>query len=230
MSRLLAELQHKLGYQFQQRQLLLQGLTHCSADDRHNERLEFLGDAILSFVVADLLYQRFPQVNEGELSRMRATLVCDITLAALAHEYGIGDYLLLGPGEVKSGGRYRQSILAGAVEALVGAAYLDGGITAAHKLIYHWYQQQLEKISPGEQQKDAKTRLQEMLQCQQQPLPLYNLVQIEGEAHRRQFTIHCQVIDLPEPAIGVGSSRRRAEQMAAEQALMVLQSRCAALR
>lgn len=223
MNQRLVELQHKLGYKFQHPQLLLQGLTHCSATDQHNERLEFLGDAILSFIITELLYERFPKANEGDLSRMRSTLVRGQTLALLAHEFGLGDYLRLGPGEVKSGGQSRQSILADTLEALIGAVYLDGGITAVRQLILQQYQQRLENIVPSEQQKDAKTRLQELVQGQHQPLPHYQLVQIEGAAHQQHFIIHCQVALLAAPTVGQGSSRRRAEQMAAELALQALQ-------
>jgi ribonuclease-3 len=224
MSQRLAELQHKLGYKFQQPQLLLRGLTHCSATDQHNERLEFLGDAILSFIITELLYDRFPEANEGDLSRMRSTLVRGHTLAILAHEFGLGEYLRLGPGEVKNGGHSRQSILADTLEALIGAVFLDGGVTAVRQLILQMYQERLESIYPSEQQKDAKTRLQELLQGEHQPLPHYQLIQVEGAAHQQQFTIHCQVATLTEPTIGQGSSRRRAEQRAAELALQALQA------
>ncbi|SFN64845.1 ribonuclease III [Xenorhabdus japonica] len=216
-------LQHKLGYTFKQYDLLLQALTHRSASSKHNERLEFLGDSILSFVIANALYHRFPRVDEGDMSRMRATLVRGNTLAELAREFELGECLRLGPGELKSGGHRRESILADSIEALIGAIFLDSDIQTIEKIILTWYETRLNEISPGDKQKDPKTRLQEYLQGRHLPLPTYLVVQVRGEAHDQEFTIHCQVSGFEQPVRGVGSSRRKAEQAAAEQALKQLE-------
>ncbi|ATG72851.1 ribonuclease III [Zobellella denitrificans] len=215
-------LQKKLGHDFGDETLLVRALTHRSAGSRHNERLEFLGDSILSMVIADALYHRFPKVNEGDMSRMRATLVREKTLAELAREFELGDYLILGPGELKSGGYRRESILADAVEALIGAIYLDTDIERIRELLLSWYDERLSDIQPGVDQKDPKTRLQEWLQAKRKPLPTYTVVDVIGEAHNQKFTVHCLVDGLPEPVVGVGTSRRKAEQAAAEQALDTL--------
>ena len=189
-------LQRKLGYTFNHQELLQQALTHRSASSKHNERLEFLGDSILSYVIANALYHRFPRVDEGDMSRMRATLVR---------------------------GFRRESTLADTVEALIGGVFLDSDIQTVEKLILNWYQTRLDEISPGDKQKDPKTRLQEYLQGRHLPLPTYLVVQVRGEAHDQEFTIHCQVSGLSEPVVGTGSSRRKAEQAAAEQALKKLE-------
>lgn len=220
---LVNRLQKKLGYTFQQHELLLQALTHRSASSKHNERLEFLGDSILSFVIANALYLRFPRVDEGDMSRMRATLVRGNTLAEMAREFELGECLRLGPGELKSGGFRRESILADTVEALIGGIFLDSDIENIERLILKWYQSRLDEISPGDKQKDPKTRLQEFLQGRHLPLPTYLVVQVRGEAHDQEFTIHCHVSGLTEPVTGNGSSRRKAEQSAAEQALKALE-------
>ena len=178
-----------------------------------------MGDSILSFVIADALYHRFPKVNEGDMSRMRATLVRGHTLAELGREFQLGDYLKLGPGELKSGGFRRDSILADAVEAIIGAIYLDSDIEAVRGIILSWYAARLDAIKPGVSQKDPKTRLQEHLQGRKKPLPVYTVTQIKGEAHNQEFTVSCDVVDLKEAIIGIGTSRRKAEQAAAESAL-----------
>ncbi|CDG47488.1 ribonuclease III [Serratia symbiotica] len=216
-------LQRKLGYTFQQQELLLLALTHRSASSKHNERLEFLGDSILSFVIANALYQRFPHIDEGDMSRMRATLVRGHTLAEMAREFDLGECLRLGPGELKSGGSRRESILADTVEALIGGVFLDSDMQRVERLILDWYRSRLDEISPGDKQKDPKTRLQELLQGRHLPLPSYLVVQVRGEAHDQEFTIHCQVSGLNEPVMGIGSSRRKAEQAAAEQTLKKLE-------
>ncbi|CDH26033.1 ribonuclease III [Xenorhabdus bovienii] len=216
-------LQRKLGYTFIQHDLLLQALTHRSANSKHNERLEFLGDSILSFVIANALYHRFPRVDEGDMSRMRATLVRGNTLAELAREFELGECLRLGPGELKSGGHRRESILADSIEALIGAIFLDSDIQTIERIILSWYETRLNEISPGDKQKDPKTRLQEYLQGRHLPLPSYLVVQVRGEAHEQEFTIHCQISGFEQPVRGVGSSRRKAEQAAAEQALKQLE-------
>ncbi|AWK43019.1 ribonuclease III [Photorhabdus laumondii subsp. laumondii] len=216
-------LQRKLGYTFDQYDLLIQALTHRSASSKHNERLEFLGDSILSFVIANALYHRFPRVDEGDMSRMRATLVRGNTLAELAREFELGECLRLGPGELKSGGYRRESILADTVEALIGAIFLDSDIQSIERIILSWYETRLNEISPGDKQKDPKTRLQEYLQGHHLPLPSYLVVMVRGEAHDQEFTIHCQVSGIEQPVKGTGSSRRKAEQAAAEQALKQLE-------
>ncbi|UDG79657.1 ribonuclease III [Candidatus Steffania adelgidicola] len=220
---LLNRLQKKLGYTFQRQELLLQALTHRSANRKHNERLEFLGDSILSYVIATVLYKRFPHIDEGDMSRMRAALVRGNTLAQMAREFELGECLYLGPGELKSGGFFRESILADTLEALIGGIFLDRDIQFVEKLILEWYRIRLNEIRPGDKQKDPKTRLQEHLQGRHFPLPIYLVVQVCGEAHDQAFTIHCQVSGLPLPIVGNGLSRRKAEQAAAEQALKLLE-------
>ncbi len=215
-------LQKTLGYTFQQHDLLLQVLTHRSASSKHNERLEFLGDSILSYVIANALYQRFPRVDEGDMSRMRATLVRGNTLAEMAREFELGECLRLGPGELKSGGFRRESILADTLEALIGGVFLDSDIRTVEKLILDWYRSRLDEISPGDKQKDPKTRLQEYLQRRHFSLPTYQVVQVRGEEHDQDFTIHCTVSGLAQLVVGNGSSRRKAEQEAAEQAIKLL--------
>ena len=199
---LVNQLQKKLGYTFKQNELLLQALTHRSASSKHNERLEFLGDSILSYVIANALYHRFPRVDEGDMSRMRATLVRGNTLAELAREFELGECLRLGPGELKSGGFRRESILADTVEALIGAIFLDSDIQNIENIILKWYENRLAEISP---------------------LPSYVVVQVRGEAHDQEFTIHCQISGIDQPVKGMGTSRRKAEQAAAEQALIQLE-------
>ncbi|BDP36185.1 TPA: ribonuclease III [Vibrio parahaemolyticus] len=213
------KLERKLGYQFKDAGLINLALTHRSANSKHNERLEFLGDSILSFVIADDLYHRFPKVNEGDMSRMRATLVRGHTLAELGREFDLGDYLKLGPGELKSGGFRRDSILADAVEAIIGAIYLDSDIEKVRSIVLSWYNSRLEAIKPGVSQKDPKTRLQEFLQGRRKPLPAYTVTNIKGEAHNQEFTVECEVAGVDKPVIGKGTSRRKAEQAAAETAL-----------
>ncbi len=208
-----------LGHQFADADLLKRAITHRSAGSRHNERLEFLGDSILSLVIAETLYQRFPDVSEGDMSRMRATLVREKTLAELAREFDLGEYLILGPGELKSGGFRRESILADTVEAIIGAIYLDAGMDVIRQLLLNWYAQRLEEIRPGAEQKDPKTRLQEFLQGRRRPLPSYVVVKVKGEAHNQEFTVQCEIEGVTPSVVGVGSSRRKAEQAAAEKAL-----------
>ncbi|WP_372869890.1 ribonuclease III [Shewanella sp.] len=211
-----------LGYEFSDIKLLEQALTHRSASNQHNERLEFLGDSILSIVISDALFHQFPKATEGDLSRMRATLVRGDTLAVIAKEFKLGDYLNLGPGELKSGGFRRESILADAVEAIIGAVYLDANLEICRSLLLSWYEKRLAEIKPGVGQKDPKTLLQEYLQGVKKPLPEYLVTLVEGEAHDQTFTVECRVIDIADPVVGVGSSRRKAEQMAAAQVLELL--------
>jgi ribonuclease-3 len=213
----------RLGYQFNDPDLLSRALTHRSASNLHNERMEFLGDAVLSFVISGELYRRFPKAREGEMSRLRAHLVKGERLSALAKQLELGTYLQLGSGELKSGGHRRGSILADAFEAIVGAIYLDGGIGPAQKFILDTYESLLAESDPGKAAKDPKTRLQEWLQGQGLPLPVYELIATEGQAHRQTFEVACSIETLDTPVRGRGTSRRKAEQAAAEQALGLLQ-------
>lgn len=215
-------LQRKIGYQFKQLSLLKQALTHRSAAVQNNERLEFLGDAILNLTIGEALFHQFPKCNEGELSRMRASLVREPTLAILARQFELGDYLSLGAGELKSGGFRRESILADCVEAIIGAISLDSDLNTTREIVQKWYQALLEQIKPGDNQKDAKTRLQEYLQGKRLPLPNYKVVDIKGEAHCQLFTVQCQIANDERIFVGTGSSRRKAEQMAAEKILQEL--------
>ncbi|AAU36975.1 MULTISPECIES: ribonuclease III [Basfia] len=219
----LDRLQRQISYEFKDITLLKQALTHRSAATKHNERLEFLGDAILNYTIADALYHQFPKCNEGELSRMRATLVREPTLAILARQFKLGEYMALGHGELKSGGFRRESILADCVEAIIGAISLDSSLVSATQITLHWYEKLLREIKPGENQKDPKTRLQEYLQGHRLALPTYDVKDIKGEAHCQTFTIECHVPNLDRTFIGVGSSRRKAEQAAAEQILTALE-------
>ncbi|MFT5879291.1 MAG: ribonuclease-3 [Moritella sp.] len=223
MTILLEKLQTVLGYQYKNDGLLQQALTHRSAYYKHNERLEFLGDSVLGFIISDALFKQFPDVPEGDLSRMRATLVKGLTLAELAREFELSDCLILGPGELKSGGFRRESILADTVEALIGAMYLDSDISETRERVLAWYATRLAAIEPGIGQKDAKTQLQEWLQGRKQALPLYQVVEVKGEAHNQEFTIHCVIAGLEQPVTGKGTSRRKAEQEAAQRALEQLQ-------
>lgn len=216
-------LQKQLGYMFKDRSLLYQALTHRSADKTHNERLEFLGDSILSFVIANILYEQFPQVAEGDLSQMRSSLVCGQTLAALGKQFFIGEDLILGHGELKSGGFRRDSIISDAVEAIIGAIYLDSqNIDVIRKLVACWYKTRLETIQPGNRQKDSKTRLQEHLQGIHKKRPCYIILEVRGSDHKQEFVVQCKVDHIPVDFIGEGSGRRKAEQAAAEQALNYL--------
>lgn len=219
----LSDLSRRLGYQFQHQELGELALTHRSCGKKNNERLEFLGDSIVNFVIADALYERFGEAREGQLSRLRARLVKGETLAAVARELALGDYLRLGPGELKSGGYRRDSILADAVEALIGAIYLDSDLATVRRFILDWFAERLANLDLDEVLKDAKTRLQEYLQSQRLPLPNYDLVNVEGEAHAQVFYIHCHIEPLQTPSEGVGSSRRQAEQQAAKAALVRLE-------
>jgi len=220
-----SRLQNTLGYRFSDESLLEQALTHRSCGSGNNERLEFLGDSIINHIIAESLYRRFEGASEGELSRMRAALVRGDTLAELAREFELGDYIRLGPGEMKSGGRRRNSILADALEAVAGAILLDAGQQAVHERVLAWFHDRLEQVSPKHASRDAKTRLQEYLQGRGMSLPEYNLVEISGENHRQEFTVQCEIVEKAIKLEGVGSSRRKAEQAAADAALEALGER-----
>ncbi len=213
----------RIGYSFTDKGLLKQALTHRSTGNLHNERLEFLGDAILSFVVAEELFQRFPSAREGELTRLRATLVKGVRLADLARGLELGKELKLGSGELKSGGRDRESILADALEALIGAIFMDGNLDDCRAVIQHVYGEWFDSLSFQEVAKDPKTRLQELLQARHMPLPEYSVLSIVGTAHRQKFTVYCEIAGLEIPTEGQGGSRRKAEQNAAQAALEVLE-------
>ena len=211
------------GYQCRDVRLFEAALTHRSMGGQHNERLEFLGDAVLSCVTADLLYRQFPQAPEGELSRYRATLVSGESLAVLATEFNVGDRMQLGAGELKSGGFRRKSILADAFEALLGAVYLDGGFTAAASVIEKIFAPRLTQLPSAAQLKDPKTRLQEALQSRAMALPDYGVESVSGEPHAQHFSVSCEIAALSIKTRGEGSSRRAAEQEAAKFAIEQLQ-------
>jgi ribonuclease-3 len=218
----LARLERQLGYTFKDSELMLLALTHRSFAGRNNERLEFLGDAILNFVAGEALFERFPQAREGQLSRLRARLVKGETLALLARGFDLGEYLRLGSGELKSGGFRRESILADALEALIGAIYLDAGMQAARERVLAWLTTELDSLTLVDTNKDPKTRLQEFLQSRACELPRYEVVDIQGEPHCRSFFVECQISLLNEKTRGQGASRRIAEQVAAAAALIAL--------
>lgn len=209
------ELALALGYTFGDETLLTRALTHRSRGSVNYERLEFLGDSVLNFLVADLLYDRFTTLPEGDLTRWRASLVRQETLAAVARAIQLGDYLELGSGELKSGGFDRDSILADALEAVLGAIYKEAGMGTTRAVVQKLFADALAAIEPGSLQKDPKTRLQEHLQRHSQPIPTYDVVSISGEAHAQHFVVACRVILLPEAIHGEGNSRRGAEQAAA---------------
>ncbi|HZP87770.1 MAG TPA: ribonuclease III [Burkholderiales bacterium] len=212
------KLASQLGYCFQDERLLRQALTHRSYGTPHNERLEFLGDAALNCAIAALLYKRFPNLPEGNLSRLRASLVNQETLSRIAIDLGLGSRLLLGEGELKSGGFRRPSILADGLEAVFGAAFLDGGFQAAAQIIERLYEPLLTSLDPKTQGKDAKTLLQEFLQGRRLPLPHYRVIDVQGEAHEQHFRVECVIDDLAVTTHGEGASRRAAEQNAAREA------------
>ncbi|WP_444931754.1 ribonuclease III [Microbulbifer sp. SSSA002] len=218
---LLERLCKRLGHDFAQAELLELALTHRSHGSRNNERLEFLGDSILGFTIGAALYEQFPHGREGQLSRLRAQLVSGETLAKLARELDIGDCLRLGEGEMKSGGFRRASILADAVEALIGAIYLDAGLEAARARVLEWFAPRLQGLSL-ETVKDPKTRLQEWLQARKKPLPEYKVVDVSGAEHAQHFVVECRVSGLAQPVKGEASSRRNAEKTAAVEAYKLL--------
>lgn len=224
-------LRDALGYECRDAALLEAALTHRSAGGPHNERMEFLGDAVLNCVAAVLVFREFPAADEGELSRFRASLVSGETLAAIAADMGLGSQVRLGSGELKSGGFRRKSILADALEALFGAIYLDGGYAAATVVVERLLATRLDKLPSAAELKDPKTRLQEALQARGYPLPSYVVESVSGEAHNQLFNVCCVVDALNLKTVGDGASRRRAEQVAAqlllEQLAVVLAQRSA---
>jgi ribonuclease-3 len=210
------------GYVFLQPALCRAALTHRSAGADHNERLEFLGDSILNCSVARLLYDAHPEADEGALSRLRATLVSGETLAQIAQQLGLGEHLRLGPGELKSGGFRRASILADTLEAILGAIFLDSGFDSAAAVVKHIIGPRLSSLPAAHLLKDPKTRLQEILQGHGVALPVYTLTAVTGDAHAQSFTVMCAVPIFEVTAMGEGGSRRRAEQLAATKVLELL--------
>lgn len=216
-----ADLEAALSYTFHRAELLNQALTHRSYSAQHNERLEFIGDAALNCVIALALYQQFPNLPEGDLSRLRANLVNRHFLYQHAQRLQLRSYIKLGEGELRSGGAERPSIISDALEAVFGAILLDGGFTAAQSVIQGLYASDLARIDPRELDKDPKTRLQEFLQGQRYALPEYKVVQISGEAHRQTFEVSCLIAALDINCVGKGASRRAAEQEAAAAAYQI---------
>jgi len=212
-------LSSRIDYTFSDEKLLALACTHRSAAVEHNERLEFLGDSILGFLVAEILYKRFPYASEGQLTRFRSKLVRRQTLAELARELELGQYMILGGGEIKSGGENRDSTLSNAFEAIIGAIYLDGGLDACHHSVVHIFGSRFDIVLEEDIGKDPKTRLQELVQGMHLPLPEYRVLKATGVDHQHWFTVECKVTLLPETTEGSGRSRRMAEQDAAHQAL-----------
>jgi ribonuclease-3 len=221
----LSALETALGHEFRDQELLVAALTHRSFGVEHNERLEFLGDSVLNCAIAAILYERFHALPEGDLSRLRANLVNQEALHGLALQLGLGEALRLGTGEIKSGGRTRPSILADALEALLGAIFLESGFARAQEVIAHLFAARLADIVPGVSAKDAKTRLQEWLQGRREALPRYELLEVTGAAHSQHFHVACRIEGAHAlVSEGFGASRRLAEQEAAARALAALEA------
>ena len=222
MSTRITNFERDLNYRFTDPDLAQRALTHRSANQLNNERLEFLGDSLLGYIVAEFLYDNYPDASEGQLSRMRSSLVKKESLVTIARDLHLGEYISLGSGELKSGGNQRDSILADAVEAIIAAVYLDGGIQACKPLVHHWCNSILGAEQHVQQHKDAKTHLQELMQSQGLQLPEYQVTNISGEAHQQTFHVECQIELLAAPQTGTGSSKRLAEQEAAVKILQKL--------
>jgi ribonuclease III len=214
----------RIGYSFKDEKLVDLALTHRSFASLNNERLEFLGDSILNFTIAEALYRQYPQAKEGQLSRLRAQLVKGETLAEVAREFDLGDHLILGEGELKSGGHRRDSILSDTVEALIGAIYIEGGMDICQERVLAWYKSRLALHQLEFTEKDPKTQLQEFLQARRAPLPEYAVIDVTGVAHEQVFTVECRVSLLSKPTSAKATSRRAAEKLSASQALKKLQS------
>lgn len=214
----------RIGYQFKQSELLQLALTHRSVSHKTNyERLEFLGDSLLGMIIANYLYHAYPDENEGRLTRMRATLVRQEALGKIANDLKLSQSLILSTGELKSGGHHRESILADTVESIIGAIYIDcGDLNQLRSIVLKWYQPYLGHIEPTDQLKDPKSRLQEFLQGQKKPLPIYDVVDIKGDAPHQHFTVECTVEGLS-VMTGEGSSRRFAEQAVAADILKLME-------
>lgn len=223
MNETLKGLTKKIGYEFENKNILDTALTHRSSSKDNNERLEYLGDAALGLIIAEILFEKFPLQPEGVLTRLRANLVKRETLADLARNLELGECLKLGSGEMKSGGWRRDSILSNALEAIIGAIYLDSDFAKCRDFVLSLYQELLNKLSVDDFNKDPKTELQEYLQARKQQLPVYKIIEEVGEAHERLFTIECQIEGLTNMAIAQGRNKRSAEQSAAQKALELLQ-------
>jgi ribonuclease-3 len=215
-------LKNSLDYEFNDVRLFEQSLTHRSSAGDNNERLEFLGDAVLDFVISEVVFRLHPRSPEGDLSRLRASLVNDATLAEIAADLGLGKHLILGSGERKTGGHRRDSILADALEAIFGAVYLDAGFAAASRVIERTFGERLQDFPAAEDLRDPKTRLQEWLQARQMTLPNYELVEVSGQAHQQMFEVSCIVAEVETATRGSGTTRRNAEQQSAERMLVTL--------
>ncbi len=216
-------LKKSLDYEFKNVQLLEQALTHRSAHGMNNERLEYLGDAVLDFVISEAVYRQRPDATEGVLSRLRSSLVKDSTLAELATDLDVGDYLILGPGEKKSGGHRRASILADALEAIFGAVYLDSGFDQAQRVIHNAFAGRLVEIPDSAERRDPKTRLQELVQSRKIALPNYRVEKVEGKAHQQTFNVRCTIVELDASTTGQGTTRRDAEQESAVHMLALIE-------
>jgi len=221
-NRNIEQIEKILNYQFKDNSLLELALTHRSFQGKNNERLEFLGDSILNFIITELLFKKFNLLPEGDLSRLRSQLVKSETLSEIGIILKLGDYLILGEGELKSSGWRRPSILADSVEAIIGAVFIDGGVSAASDLVLDWFKSRIDLINPDNIEKDSKSVLQEFLQAKKISLPDYNIVSIEGEAHCQHFRVSCSIPKLGLSIEGEGSSRKIAEQAAAEEILKKL--------
>ena len=212
------KLENELGHTFRNKSILISALTHRSLGKDNNERLEYLGDALLGFIIAEILYTLYPNASEGELTRLRSTLVKGDTLAKIARHLGLGEFIKLGTSELKSGGWHRKSILANTMEALIGAIYLDAGLDTCKNTVLRLYENNLKNCSP----ENLKTRLQEFLQSQQKNLPVYNVILERGDAHDKVFTVQCSIPEIKLSVEAEGRSKRNAEQAAAQQALDIL--------
>lgn len=223
MDKTAAWLKKALDYEFTNGQLLQQALTHRSAHGINNERLEYLGDAVLDTVISEVIYLQRPDASEGVLSRLRSSLVKDATLAELATDLGFGEHLILGSGEKKSGGHRRASILADSLEAIFGAVYLDSGFDEAKRIIHNAFAGRLLEIPESAARRDPKTRLQEFVQSRKMELPAYQVVKVDGKAHKQTFSVRCTIAELDASTQGQGMTRRDAEQESAEQMLALLE-------
>lgn len=219
----LSVLCRQLGYSFNNEALLQEALTHRSVGSHNNERLEFLGDGILNFVIADVLFQLNPDMREGDLSRLRASLVNGNTLAEISRGLDLGDYMKLGVGELKSGGFRRASILADGLESILGAVYCDSDFETCRQLILRLFDNKLKNLPHVDTLKDPKTRLQELLQSRQIPLPAYEVLEVSGKTHAQVFLVECRINEMGCVTRGTGASRRKAEQLAAEEAFEEIQ-------
>lgn len=217
-------LQKALGYTFSDDQLLVRALSHRSVGKNNNERIEFLGDSLLNLFITEALFKKLPDASEGELTRLRAHLVKGETLADIAREFDLGNYLLLGSGELKSGGYRRDSILADTVEALIGAIYIESGLETSRQSTLRWYTSRLAEISVDVIKKDSKTRLQEYLQKRKKPLPTYTVLEERGELHSRSYIVECRFTLAPKAFSASATNKRTAEKLAAEKALAYLET------